>query len=236
MPPDRLRGRGRCRRSCGGCGRRPPLPRRPPRRGCSDRRLLRADVRLQAVGELLGELLRDLRQQPSGDLRGGAGEGDVGLHLHGGLSSAAGLEPRGDGRVGRALALLLHALGGQHHPVRLVVSFGHRDGARERQRHRAELRVELALPVAVVDGLSELGAGHARGDLLDVQQVGPEPSGGADDGELVLDQHAQLTQSSARPLRCRELACSKRRRVLPRTAPGTPRSRSRSCDRRATVR
>ena len=121
----------------------------------------------QAVGEFRGQALRDVRQEPTGELRDRAGHRDVGLHLHG-RRAVARFQPGRDGRARGALPLGLHPLGDELDAMRGVVRKVLSDVAAngelpgDEHRHRLRLWRQAHRPAP---GLSpgDCHAGPARG-------------------------------------------------------------------------
>src|SRR5712691_9504863 len=164
---------------------------------------LRPDVRLQAVGELLGQADRDVLDHPAPVLRGGPGDREVLLERDVGaaLDLVHGRDDRGGGRPPAALLAPVRL---QHDAVGLIVPLLQLHRAGERHAHGPELDGNLSLPCRLVHDLGELRARHAGRHLLHVEDVGPHVLHVCRHDELVLDLHVRRVPSavSSGPARC----------------------------------
>ena len=186
--------------------RRPPAVGRAPRRlagpgvvglrggGRRAGGAVGVDHGLKVGGELLDELAAHLGQQGAAELGGLAGHVQRRVNGDQRLARAvAGRQVRlhGRRRGARAAGLLAGRL--DRDGVAGLVLVGELGGALVGQRERAELDLDLALDLVALDR-GDAGAGHARGDPLNVKQHIPGLLGRDGDGERVieLNGHASL--------------------------------------------
>ena len=133
---------------------------------------LLVEHRVEVGGELVHQLLADVAHDSPAELGDLAGDVQVGLDDALGRTGVDRFELRGDQGAGVALAGGVAALALQHGAVGRVVALDEVGLALERSRDRTELDLHDAAEHVAFD-LLQLGAGHARGDALDVGEHGP---------------------------------------------------------------